>query len=90
MKDDGLLGTAYMKRINEVVERLSLRHVAADPATAFAKLSLDNPQVQEHAAVVMQRFSLFRNKEGIFTKGMVVHGAKTMPPSHRWRCLLDT
>lgn len=86
--DGGALDHATMQGLIEVVERLSLRTIiqrAVDPAAAAATLSIDSPQVQDHASLVMEHFASFRAQEGIFTRGMVINGAKTMAPSKWWR-----
>ena len=85
--DGGSLDGPTMDGLIEVVERLSLRHViqnAVDPKSAAETLNLSSPQVQEQAAECMHEFASFRAKEAIFTKQMVIAGAKTMPPSHWW------
>lgn len=85
--DGNALDVATMQGLMEVVERLSLRHIiqrAVDPNQAAKVLTLESVQVQEHGARAMEQFSSFRNKEGVFTKGMVIASAKSLPPSQWW------
>ena len=85
--DGGALDRATMEGLIETVERLSLRHViqqALDPVAAARQLTPGSRQVQAHASVCMQQFASFRAKEKILTKGMVIQGAKDLPPSQWW------
>ena len=85
--DGDALDAATMEGLIEVVERLSLRTIiqrAVDPADAARKLGINSPQVQEHASICMTQFASFCAKEGTLTKGMVIEGAKQLPPSQWW------
>ena len=73
--DGGELDDARITGLIAVVERLSIRYLiqhAVNPLEAATSLTVDSPQVQEHAHECMVQFARFRAKEGIFTKELEV------------------
>lgn len=85
--DGGDLDAATMDGLIEVVEHHSLLTTikrAIDRKHAQAILTVNSPQVQELAGVIMAQFAAFRGKEGVFTKPLVVNSARNIPPSQWW------
>jgi hypothetical protein len=78
---------ATQNGLMNVIEKICLRDVldeAENKVEARRTITMDSAMVQTRVEKTMEQLAKYQQREGIFTKGYVINGAKTMAPATWW------